>query len=349
MRWIKFSSLLLLLSLSVWSATQTAPLTLAQVLTGLQTQGTTPETRTITARNRYIARRIRERGVTFRLTAEFESELRNAGASPELLKAIRENSPPALTPTPTAPNPTIIPMPKPAVPDRVVLPNSYSENLKGVLLEMIEIPAGKFTMGGDKYDDEKPPHQVSVPSFYAGKYEVTQKQWKAVMGNNPSSFKGNDLPVESVSWHEAQAFCAKLQEITGKAYRLPSEAEWEYACRARTTGDYAGNLDAMAWYDKNSGSKTHPVGQKQKNAFGLFDMHGNVWEWCEDVWHENYNGALNDGSAWRAGGTQGRRVVRGGSWSHSVSLCRSADRGNIAPDGRYSNFGVRVVVAARTQ
>lgn len=346
MRWIKFSSLLLLLSLSVWSATQTAPLTLAQVLTGLQTQGTTPETRTLTARNRFIARRIRERGVTFRLTAEFESELRNAGASPELLKAIRENSP---TPTPPAPKPNITPTPKPVEPDRVVLPNSYIENLNGVSLELIQVPAGKFTMGSDQNADEKPPHQVSVPGFYMGKYEVTQKQWKAVMGNNPSHFTGDDLPVETVSWDDAQAFCKKLQEMTGKAYRLPSEAEWEYACRAGTTGDYAGNLDAMAWYDKNSGSKTHPVGQKQKNAFGLFDMHGNVWEWCEDLYHQNYNDAPKDGSVWASGGDSKFRVLRGGSYILIARYCRAAYRYLNSPDYRLDFVGFRCVISARTR
>jgi hypothetical protein len=282
MKWTKSFALFLALSLfaSIWPVMYAqektgeikAPLTLEEILTGLPTYVDTPETRTLARRNLYIAKLIRKRGVDFSLTLEVESKLGKAGATSELLKAIRENSPaPKPTPTPTPkPEPTLTPKPaptpKPAEPERVVLPNSYSENLKGMSLEMIEIPAGKFTMGGDKYDNEKPLHQVTVSSFYMGKYEVTQKQWKAVMGANPASFKGDDLPVESVSWHEAQAFCTKLQETTGKAYRLPSEAEWEYACRARTTGDYAGNLDAMVWYDKNSGSKTHPVGQKQKNA-----------------------------------------------------------------------------------
>ena len=370
MKWIKFSSLLLLLSLTVWSATQTAPLTLAQVLTGLQTQGTTPETRTLTARNRFIAQRIRERGVTFRLTLEFESELRNAGASDELLKAIRENSPAKPVP----------PAPKPAESDRIVLPNSFFENLNGVSLEMIQVPAGKFTMGSDKYDDEKPPHQVSVPSFYIGKYEVTQKQWKAVMGNNPSYFfRGDDLPVEQVSWHDAQAFCKKLQAVTGKAHRLPSEAEWEYACRAGTTGDYAGKLDEMGWYGNNSGTKvinaydiwfnetkkdkgkydkrlidnrcrTHQVGQKKPNALGLYDMHGNVWEWCDDVWHDNYgNNSPEDGSAWMDGGNSRFRVLRGGSWNLNDFNSRSALRYSGDPGDGFSDIGFRVVASARTQ
>lgn len=233
--------------------------------------------------------------------------------------------------------------------DRIALPKSITENLNGVPLEMILVPAGKFMMGSDKKDREKPPHEVSVPGFYIGKFQITQKQWQAVMGNNPSRFKGDDLPVEEVAWHEAQAFCEKLRAMTGKAYRLPSEAEWEYACRAGTTGDYAGTLDEMTWYNKNSDSKKHPVGQKKPNAFGLYDMHGNVWEWCEDVWHDNYYGAPPDGSAWlverparrgliiRMGppGAGPARVVRGGGWAYPAADCRSAYRNGISPGNSY--------------
>ena len=197
------------------------------------------------------------------------------------------------------------PAPKPSQPEPVSLPNPNIENLNGVPLELIHIPAGKFTMGSDKSDREKPPHEVNVPGFYIGKFQITQKQWQAVMGKNHSHFKEADLPVESVSWHDAQAFCGKLRAMTGKAFRLPSEAEWEYACRAGTTGDYAGELNAMAWYGNISGKEvldtrsisaevyyerlldngcqTHPVGKMKPNSFGLYDMHGNVWEWCEDI------------------------------------------------------------------
>jgi formylglycine-generating enzyme required for sulfatase activity len=136
--------------------------------------------------------------------------------------------------------------------------------------------------------------------------------------------------------------------MTGKAYRLPSEAEWEYGCRAGTTGDYAGDLDAMAWYFKNSGSKTHPVGQKQPNAFGLYDMHGNVWEWCEDVWHGNYKDAPTDGSAWLSGTDSSDRVVRGGLWGSYDDDCRSACRYKSGPSNHIVNLGVRVVVSATT-
>ncbi len=230
--------------------------------------------------------------------------------------------------------------------------SSFTEDLKGVPLEMIFVPGDTFKMGSPKgkgSDDERPQHDVTMPGFYIGKFQITQAQWEAVMGKNPSSFKGDPaLPVENVSWNDAKQFCEKLAQMTGKAYRLPSEAEWEYACRAGTTGDHAGDLDAMAWYYKNSESKTHPVGQKQPNAFGLCDMHGNVWEWCEDVWHSDYKGAPTDGSAWLSGGNSRRRVVRGGSWDYDDFNCRSARRDSLVPGYHYYILGVRVVVSART-
>jgi formylglycine-generating enzyme required for sulfatase activity len=229
---------------------------------------------------------------------------------------------------------------------------SFTDDLNGVPLEMIYVPGGSFKMGspeGEGYDNERPQHDVTVPGFYIGKYQVTQAQWEAVMGKNPSHFKGDPaLPVESVSWNDAKEFCEKLAQMTSKAYRLPSEAEWEYACRAGTTGDHAGDLDAMAWYDKISGNKTHPVGQKQPNAFGLYDMHGNVWEWCEDVWHDSYKDAPSDGSAWLSGGDSSRRMLRGGSFITLARYCRSAFRSDS--DARVLDVGVgfRVVVSART-
>jgi len=169
------------------------------------------------------------------------------------------------------------------------------------------------------------------------------------MGKNPSHFKGDPaLPVESASWNDSKQFCENLSKMTGKAYRLPSEAEWEYACRAGTTGNYAGGLNAMAWYLSNSGGKTHPVGQKQPNVFGLYDMHGNVFEWCEGVWHDNYVGAPTEGSAWLSGGNSSTRVIRGGSWGTLDITCSSVFRGGSSPDDRKNGSGFRVVVAART-
>jgi formylglycine-generating enzyme required for sulfatase activity len=170
------------------------------------------------------------------------------------------------------------------------------------------VPVGSFMMGSTNGldDNEKPVHQVTISqAFYMGKYEVTQGQWQSVMGTNPSAFKdcGGNCPVDNVSWDDVQNFINKLNETNdGFRYRLPTEAEWEYACRAGTTGDYAGNLSEMAWYSENSGRKTHAVGSKRLNDWGLADMHGNVQEWCQDWYHNSYNGAPSDGSAWLSGG-----------------------------------------------
>lgn len=227
-------------------------------------------------------------------------------------------------------------------------------------MELVSLPAGTFTMGSENGEaSEKPVHQVTIrEGFYMGKYEVTQAQWQQVMGNNPSQFKGDNLPVDNVSWDDAQEFIRKLNaKNDGYVYRLPTEAEWEYACRAETTGDYAGNLDAMAWYSANSGKQTHPVGQKQPNRFGLYDMHGNVDEWCFDFSHDNYDGAPTDGNAWANGGDQSRRVRRGGSWINSKRGCRSAGRSDSRPDSTYIiigidlvpvGFGFRVVASSRS-
>jgi formylglycine-generating enzyme required for sulfatase activity len=240
---------------------------------------------------------------------------------------------------------------------------SFPEDLgNGIKLEMIAIPGGTFRMGSPKSekgrnDDEGPQHQVTVSPFYLGKYQVTQAQWQAVMGTTvkqqrdkehkdwPLCGEGNDYPMYYVSWDEAQEFCRRLSQQTGKTYRLPTEAEWEYACRAGSTGDYAGNLNAMAWYGNNSGSKMHPVGQQKANAFGLFDMHGNVWEWCQD-W---YGGYSSDDQSDPTGPAKGEfRVVRGGSWLSVGASCRSAYRNRDAPGVRDDIIGLRVVQSART-
>lgn len=219
-------------------------------------------------------------------------------------------------------------------------------------IELVWIPPGSFMMGSEKGNtNEKPAHQVTISEgFYLGKYEVTQEQWQGVMGNNPSHFKGKNLPVEEATWDDAIAFIARLNaQNGGYTYRLPSEAEWEYAARAGTTGEYAGDLDAMAWYWKSFGGRSHPVGCKQPNAFGLFDMYGNVWEWCQDWYHNSYMGAPTDGSAWLSGGEQKYRVMRGGSWKHDASYCRSAYRlRNSWISRHFLNVGLRVVAVART-
>ncbi|MBE9088772.1 SUMF1/EgtB/PvdO family nonheme iron enzyme [Microcystis aeruginosa LEGE 11464] len=249
-------------------------------------------------------------------------------------------------------NPTPSPSPRPLAPP-------FTENLpNGVTLEMVGLPAGQFLMGSpdsdpDARDNEKPQHQVKVNSFAIGKYPVTQAQYQAVMGTNPSRFQNNPQnPVEDVSWNDAQAFCQKLSQITGKTYRLPTEAEWEYACRAGTTtrfyfGDDANQLGDYAWYKGNSQQTTHPVGQKKPNAWGLYDMSGNVWEWCEDDWHDNYIGAPKDGSAWLKNGNDNRSPLRGGSWYNVPANCRSAYRNfTYRPDYSLINDGFRVVCGA---
>jgi formylglycine-generating enzyme required for sulfatase activity len=200
------------------------------------------------------------------------------------------------------------------------------------------------------YDNEKPAHPVTLTQpFYMGKLDVTQEQYAAVMEQNPANFKNKnkDNPVETVSWDDAQAFCKKLTEQTKERVRLPTEAEWEFACRAGTTstyysGDSDKDLDRVAWYYANSKSSTHPVGKKDPNAFGLYDMHGNVWQWCQDWWEDNYlHAAPADPQGPAQGGT---RVLRGGSWGNLPVDCRSAYRFSYDPDFRYQYFGFRVVV-----
>lgn len=219
--------------------------------------------------------------------------------------------------------------------------------------EFVSIPAGEFEMGSPsseagRYDNEGPVHRVKISNaFYMGKYEVTQKQWRDVMGTNPSYFKGDNLPIELVSWNDAQEFIQKLNEKEGNnKYRLPSEAEWEYTARAGTTtsfsfGDDVSKLGDYAWYTENSGSKTHDVGQKKPNPWGLYDMHGNVWEWVQDKYQSNYNGAPTDGSVYESGGSY--RVVRGGSWLYHTRDCRLAFRGYRVPDFRDFNLGFRLL------
>src|SRR5258708_22079147 len=246
--------------------------------------------------------RIRDRGVDFDLTPAIEKELRDAGATSEIIEAIRTNQ----HCTPVAVKVTASP----------VVKNSLG-------MEFVLIPPGTFCMGTSNHgSDEKPVHEVTIKDgFYMSRYEVNQATWQKVIGANGSFFKGEQLPVEQVAWDEAQSFIKKLNERgDGFVYRLPSEAEWEYACRAGTIGDYAGDINDMAWYLDNSEKGTHAVGTKKPNAFGLYDMHGNVFEWCLDTYHQNYKGAPNDGSAWVEGGEPNSRVLRGGSWLYEADL-----------------------------
>ncbi|MGB6301346.1 MAG: formylglycine-generating enzyme family protein [Rivularia sp. (in: cyanobacteria)] len=260
----------------------------------------------------------------------------------------------------------------------------------GVQLEMVLIKGGTFLMGTPdeeierlvkKFDDEEyfrreaPQHQVTVPNFFMGRYQVTQKQWKAVaelpqvekkLESEPSYFKDdNNLPVECISWYDAVEFCARLSNHTGRRYSLPTEAEWEYACRAGTTtpfhfgetisGDLANYRASSTYANEAKGEyreKTTPVGQFPPNAFGLYDMHGNLDEWCLDDYHDNYEGAPTDGSAWfdkendNLSQKQGRGVLRGGSWPFNPQICRSASRnGSDTRDNDNNGIGFRVVCA----
>ncbi len=251
----------------------------------------------------------------------------------------------------------------------------FKETLgSGVLLEMMGIPKGTFTMGSPKDEleresNEEPQRQVSVNAFLMGKYSVTQTQWQAVaklpkvntdLQPDPSNFKGANYPVEQVSWHEATEFCDRLSKQIGRDYRLPSEAEWEYACRAGTNTPFHFGptlTSALANYDGTSTYASEPKGVFRKkttavgsfpptSAFGLYDMHGNVWEWCLDHWHDKYQGAPTDGSAWVTGGNASLRLLRGGSWDADPWDCRSANRGRSGPGSRSYNIGFRVVCAS---
>ncbi len=226
-------------------------------------------------------------------------------------------------------------------------------NIKGVEFKMLRVQGGTFQMGAtseqayDAFDWEKPVHSVTLSDYYIGQIQVTQELWEAVMGSNPSYFKGdNQRPVENVSWNDCQEFIEKLNRLTGKNFRLPTEAEWEYAARGgnKSRGyKYSGsdNPDLVAWYDDNSGDKTHPVAQKQSNESGLYDMSGNVWEWCQD-WCGDYSS--NSQTNPRGASTGSLRVLRGGSWNDIARGVRVSYRGGITPGDRDLIFGLRLAL-----
>ncbi len=239
----------------------------------------------------------------------------------------------------------------------------YEDLGNEIVLEMVYIPGGTFMMGSPATEEfidiwASPQHEVTAPAFYAGKYLITQAQWQAVMGNNPSYFKGEQRPVECVSWDDAVEFCSKLSDKTGKKYRLLSEAEWEYACRAGTTTpfhfgetitldlvNYEGKLASRNASQGIYRKQTTDVGSFPPNAFGLYDMHGNLIEWCSDTWHENYNGAPTDGSSWETG--TDNRSLRGGNWFYSAFECSSALRCRSATDrGGCGLIGFRVALVS---
>ena len=223
----------------------------------------------------------------------------------------------------------------------------------GISIDMVRVEAGTFTMGAtpemkDPYGNEKPTHRVTLTNdYYIGKYEVTQALWQTVMDNNPSNFPGDNLSVEQVSWDDCQEFISKLNRITGKTFRLPTEAEWEYAARGgnKSRGyQYSGsnNLSDVAWYEENSGYKTNAVGTKQANELGIYDMSGNVWEWCQD-WYGTYSSSSRVNPTGANSGSD--RVFRGGSWFNYAWSCRSSCRRRNAPYDDDSFLGLRLVLS----
>lgn len=239
---------------------------------------------------------------------------------------------------------------------------NYTENAFGLNMKMVYVQGGSYNMGctgeqgGDCYDNEKTVRYVTVSDFYIGQFEVTQAQWQAVMGTsvyqqqskaggNSTYGTGNDYPMYYVSWEEAKEFCRRLSQQTGKTYRLPTEAEWEYAARGGNktqNSKYAGgfSLDYVGWYTSNSGNRTHAVGTKSANELGIYDMSGNVWEWCED-WYGDYRSYDTDNPKGATSGSS--RVLRGGSWSHNATNCRVSSRGYDSPGDRDCSLGLRVV------
>ena len=285
-----------------------------------------------------------KRYILFSLLLALPLSLVAQGTVQRPLKPKVENSNPKPSPK-TKTNPKHKPTPTPTV-------NRQAE-LNKLINNMVYVSGGTFTMGAtseqdsDAFDDEKPPHSVTLSSFYICKYEVTQALWRAVMGKNPSRFKGNNLPVEQVSWNDCQTFISRLNNLTGKNFRLPTEAEWEYAARGgnRSRGyKYSGSntLPDVAWYEDNSGSKTHPVGSKSPNELGLYDMSGNVWEWCSD-WYGTYSSTAQTNPTGSSSGSN--RVDRGGGWGNDSWICRSSNRSFSSPDYRDRNMGLRLALS----
>ena len=236
------------------------------------------------------------------------------------------------------------------MPATVQQPQRPQHNLPEI--EMVYVSGGTFTMGatseqGFDYEvDERPAHSVTLSGYYIGKYEVTQELWEAVMGSNPSDFKGDNLPVENVSWNDVQEFLRKLNAMTGKRYRLPTEAEWEFAARGGNSSrgyKYSGSnsLGSVAWYRDNSGRGTHAVGTKSPNELGIYDMSGNVREWCQD-WYGSYSSSSQRNPKGTNSGSY--RVFRGGSWNYDARLCRVSIRYYNNPDLRYNSLGFRLAL-----
>ena len=214
-------------------------------------------------------------------------------------------------------------------------------------LEMVYVPAGEFIMGSWKgWPDERPAHRVRITQgFWLGRTEVTQGLWRTVMGNNPADFaKGADFPVEQVGWSDCQAFISRLNRLTGMVFRLPSEAEWEYACRAGSTEDRPADLDAVAWHEGNSDQSTHGVGRKRANAFGFHDMLGNVWEWCADGYDPAFY-SRSPGEDPLAPPSGPHRVDRGGAWGYGPDIVRYSRRDGSGAEYRVNLIGLRLAAS----
>ena len=224
---------------------------------------------------------------------------------------------------------------------------SLSAELNKLINNMVYVSGGTFIMGGDESSDQTPTHSVTLSSYYICKYEVTQALWRAVMGSNPSKFKGDNLPVEQVSWNDCQTFINRLNSYTGRNFRLPTEAEWEFAARGGNYSrhyKYSGSnyISDVAWYCDNSGNRTHPVGTKQANELGLYDMSGNVWEWCSD----RYGSYSSYSQSNPTGATSGfGRVERGGNWCGLARYCCSSHRSYYAPGNSFDDLGLRLVLS----
>ncbi len=316
---------------------QTKPLTYTEITTALNTKMPNKVFKNKTQLITWLITQISQRKVDKALTPDREDILREAGATDELIEVIRRNSPPS---------------------EASSFKNNQSDGSKAftnsIGMEFVLIPGGSFIMGsptsesGRKDDELK--HRVTITkSFYLGKYEVTQGNWKAIMGNSPKGmselgqeFFGDNLPVVRVNWEETQDFINKLNAKSDGKYRLPTEAEWEYAARAGSTakysfGDSENLLDEYAWYRDNSGGKIHEVGGKKPNAWGLYDMHGNVWEWCQD-WYASYSNSAQTGAK-----SSTVRVNRGGSWYDNAEELRSAKRDNYSGSDRNYGLGFRLI------
>lgn len=366
---------LLLSGFSFWqwqkTEAQTKPLTYPEIITALNSRLPNGAFKTRAQVIDFLIAQIQKRKVDKPLTSDREDDLRQAGATQPLIEAIRSNSPNLSTPTPTPVpvlTPTRTPTPTPTLPPP---PSETAKQIKNSIgMEFVLIPSGSFLMGStngekDRDKNESPQHPVTIRyNFYMGKYEVTQAQWKAVTGSLPEGmsdaepgFIGDNLPVVRISWNDAKAFIAKLNaKNDGYTYRLPSEAEWEYAARAGTkTRFYWGddlNFSSLCRYanvedlDKcpDNFRQTAPVGTYLPNNFGLYDMGGNVWEWCEDIWQNDYNNLPADGSPNLTRGDADYHVLRGGSWHGNPWYARSAYRNKDPLTRRILNNGLRLAV-----